>query len=83
MVEGAGLVDIEGDFFVFCGRALMLSLSVVTLSCLELAEFRKGFVAPFCSVVDVDSCYEVSPERLCMSFFSISVGCSFWVGLSN
>ena len=55
MVEEVGLVDIEGDVFFFCGRALMLSLSVVTLSCLELAEFRKGVVAPFCSVVVVDS----------------------------
>jgi hypothetical protein len=83
MVEGAGLVDIEGDFFFLGGRALMLSLCVVTLPCLELAEFRKGFVAPFCSVVVVDSYYEVSTERLRMSFLSISVGCSFWMGLSN
>jgi hypothetical protein len=46
MVEGVGLGDIEGDFFAFCGRALMLSLCVATLSCLELAELRSCFVDP-------------------------------------
>jgi hypothetical protein len=69
MVEGVGHVDIEGDFFVFCGRALMVSLCIVALSCLDLAECRKCFLAPFCSVVDVDSYYEVSPKRLRNVFF--------------